>query len=50
VLPDGEYPIDAEQVERESLEIPEWREVLERIEFGGWEGEAEVIREVAGGL
>jgi hypothetical protein len=50
VLPDGEYPIDAEQVERESLEIPEWRAVLARIAWGGGAGAAEVIREVAGGL
>ena len=44
------FPIDAEQVEKESLEIPEWSDVLDRIAVGGWEGEAEVIREVAEGL
>lgn len=50
VLPAEEFPMDAEQVVRESLEIPEWEEVLERIETGGWEGETEVVREVAEGL
>jgi hypothetical protein len=50
VLADGDFPIDAEQVEKESLKIPEWGEVLDRIECGGWQGEAEVIRGVAGSL
>ena len=50
VLPVEEFPMDAEQLEKESLEIPEWREVLDRIASDGWEGEAEVIREVAEGL
>lgn len=47
VLPAEEFPVDAEQVAKESLEIPEWEEVLDRIESGGWVGEAEVVREVA---
>jgi hypothetical protein len=50
VLPVEEFPMDAEQVEKECLEIPEWEEVVERIRCDGWEGEAEVIREVAAGL
>jgi hypothetical protein len=50
VLPADGFPIDGEQVEKESLEIPEWSVVLDRIAVGGWEGEAEVIREVAEGL
>jgi hypothetical protein len=50
VLPTDGFPIDAEQVEKESLEIPEWSAVLDRIAAGGWVGEAEVIREAAEGL
>jgi hypothetical protein len=50
VLPVEEFPMDAEQAVKESLEIPEWSEVLDRIAIDGWEGEAEVIREVAGTL
>lgn len=50
LLPAGEFPIDAEQVEKESLQFPEWDEVLERIRSGGWEGEAEVLCQVADGL
>jgi len=50
VLSDGEFPMDGEQVLKEDLEIPEWGEVVERIRCDGWEGEAEVIREVAVGL
>lgn len=47
VLPAGEFPFDAEQVAKESLEIPGWSVVLDRIAAGGWVGEAEVIREAA---
>lgn len=50
VLPADEFPIDAVQVERESLEIPGWDEVVGRIASGGWMGEAEIIREAASGL
>ena len=50
LLPADEFPIDTVQVERESLEIPDWEETLGRIESGGWEGEAEFIREVASRL
>ncbi len=49
-LPEEEFPVDAAQIEKESLEIPEWEAVLERIERGGWVGEAELVREVAAGL
>lgn len=50
LLPEEEFPIDAVQIEKESLEIPEWDEVLDRIRSGGWQGEAEVLCQVAGGL
>lgn len=50
VLSDVDFPMDGEQVLKEGLEIPEWREVVERIRSGGWEGEAEVLCEVAAGF
>lgn len=50
VLPAAEFPLDREQVAKESLEIPEWEEVMDRIAGEGWEGEAEVIRGVAESL
>ena len=50
VLPADGFPMDAGQVEKESLAIPAWHEVLAQIERGGWTGEAEALREVAEGL
>ena len=48
-LPDREFPMDMEQLAREALKVPKWGEVVERIRSGGWEGEAEVLRDVAEG-
>ncbi len=47
VLPEGEFPMDVEQLAEEALVLPEWGEVVERIRSDGWEGEAEVLCEVA---
>ena len=50
VLPGGAFPVDAEQVEKERLEIPGWEAVLGEIRWGGWKGEAELLGAVAAGL
>lgn len=49
-LPGGEFPVDAEQVEKEQLVFPDWGEVLGRIEASGWAGESEWLAAVASGL
>jgi hypothetical protein len=49
VLPAEAFPVDGEQIEKERLEIPGWEAVLGEIRWGGWNGEAEMLRAVAAG-
>jgi hypothetical protein len=50
VLPGDDFPVDAEQLEKERLVIRSWEEVAEAIRQGGWTGEAELLQAVAATL
>jgi hypothetical protein len=50
VLPGEAFPVDAQQIEKERLEIRGWEEVAEAIRQGGWPGEVEALQAVAGTL
>jgi hypothetical protein len=50
VLPRGEFPLDEEQAEKESIVFPAWAETVEAIQEMGWPGEAEVLENVGSAL
>jgi hypothetical protein len=50
VLPGDEFPIDHQQVAKEGLTFPEWKQVIVGIGQRGWVGESVELGKVVAGL